>query len=108
VQDAELYRAALFSRTEGFAELRAGLHGNDDLAYLFDDPARDDHLIVPFPGDANHDPCKAKFWNDHRAICLDDFLALTAITSEHGDDDKDIHEDYLDQVFFYGDWSEAP
>jgi hypothetical protein len=102
-----LYTPELYSRTEGFAELRASLTGGDDLAWLFDDPTRDDHLIVPFAGDGGHAAAKAKIWNDQQAIYIDDFLKLTAITGEDGDDDKDIHDDYIDQVILDGNWAEA-
>jgi hypothetical protein len=97
-----------YSRADGFEELRAALSGNDDLVRLYDDPTRVDHLIVPFPGDANHDPAKAKFWNDQRAVYVGDFLALAAFTSQDSVDDQEVDPAYHDEVFLYGNWAEAP
>jgi hypothetical protein len=105
---SKLYTAGLYSYTEGFAELRAALTGDDDKVYLFDDPTRDDHLVVCFPVDAEHPDCTAKLSNDRRAIYVDDFLTLTAITAEEGDDDQDVHDDYIDQVILDGTWADAP
>jgi hypothetical protein len=104
----KFFTEGFYSRTEGFAELRAAFRGNDDLAWVFDDPTRDDHLVVPFPGDAGHAASKAKLFNDRRQIYIDDFLTLTAITTEDGDDDKDIEDEYVDQVILEGNWAEAP
>jgi hypothetical protein len=102
---AKLYHGAFYSRTEGFAELRAALGDDNDLAWVYDDPTRDDHLVVPFSGDADHDPAKAKFSNDRRAIYVGDFLTLTAITAED-DDDADVDDAYVDQVLLDGNWGE--
>ncbi|HUT92052.1 MAG TPA: Calx-beta domain-containing protein [Thermoguttaceae bacterium] len=104
---AKLYHGAFYSRTEGFAELRAAFTGGDDRVWLYDDPARVDHLVVPFPGDVDHAAAKAKFWNDHRAIYLDDFHTLTATTSEDFEDDKQIDPAYEDDVILSGDWADA-
>jgi hypothetical protein len=101
---AKLYTAELFSRTEGFAELRASLGGDDDLVYLFDDPARDDHLLVPFAGDADHDPAKAKFSSDRREIYIDDFALLYASTSQELNDEADIAPAHADEVILSGNW----
>jgi hypothetical protein len=97
-----------YSRTQDFDELHAVLGGEDDLVRLYDDPARVDHLMVTFPGDGDHDPCKARFSNDRRQIYIDDFLALAAFTCEQDVDECDVDEAYHDEVFLYGDWHESP
>jgi len=105
---AKLFDAAFFSRTGGFTEVRVALGGDDDRAWLYDDPARVDHLVVPFPGDGDHDPAKAIFFNGQREIYVDDFLLLAVFTSEHYVDDESVDPAYSDEVFLYGYWGEAP
>ncbi len=105
---AKLFSGAFFSRTEGFAEVRAATGGDDDLAWVEDDPARVDHLLVAFPGDVDHAAAKAKFWNDQRAIYIDDFHTLTATTSQAFVDDKDIDPAYEDDLILEGNWADAP
>ncbi|MBL7134509.1 MAG: hypothetical protein ISS78_10460 [Phycisphaerae bacterium] len=102
---SKLYSGTSFySKTEGFAEVRAALRGDDDLAWVYDDPTRVDHLVVPFPGPA---AAKAQLWNDQRAIYIDDFYELTATTSQSFVDDKDIDPAYEDDVILVGDCAEA-
>jgi hypothetical protein len=96
-----------YSRTQGFDELRASLGGDDDLVLLYDDPTRVDHLIVPFSGDADHDPAKALWFNDRRKIYVDDFALLGAFTSQGSVDGQEVAPEYNDKVFLYGDWAEA-
>jgi len=105
---AKLFHGAFFSRTEGFAEVRAATSGGDDLAWLEDDPTRVDHLLVPFPGDLDHPAAKAKFWTDRRSIYIDDFHTLTATTSEDFVDEKDVDSAYVDDVILEGNWIDAP
>jgi len=105
---AKLFSGATFySRTEGFAELRAATGGGDDLAWVYDDPSRVDHLIVPFLGDLDHAAAKAKLSNAQRAIYIDDFHTLTATTSQNFVDDKDVDPAYEDDVILDGNWAEA-
>jgi len=96
-----------YSRTEGFAEVRAALSDGDDLAWLYDDPVRVDHLVVPFPGDVDHAAAKAKLWNDQRAIYVDDFHTLTATTTQSFVDDKHVDAAYEEDVNAEGQWAEA-
>ena len=102
---AKLYSSEIYCRTEGFAELRAALHGEDDLVWLFDDPERVDHLMVPFLGDGDHAPAKAKLSNDRRRIYVDDFHTLTAYTSGEFVDVQETDPEYLDQVILEGEWA---
>ena len=108
--ESKLYNgpAGFFNRAVGFEEVRAALRGGDDRARLYDDPARADHLVVPFLGDVDYDPCKAKLHNDQRAIYLDDFLTLYAYTSQDFVDDEDVDPAYQDQVICDGNWADAP
>ena len=103
---AKLYHGAFYSRTEGFAELRAALGGNDDLAWLEDDPTRVDHLVVSQPNPFIAAP-QAKLWNDRRAIYIDYFHTLTATTSQDFVDDAHIHSAYEDDVILKGRWADA-
>jgi len=105
---AKLFHGAFYSRTEGFTTVRAALGGDDDLAWLHDDPTRVDHLLAPFPGDAGHAAAKAKLWTDRRAIYLDDFHTLTATTSENSVDEKDVDSAYVDDVILEGNWADSP
>ena len=102
----KLFHPEFYSRTEGFAEVRAAL-SDDDLVWLYDDPARDDHLVVPFPGDLDHAAAKAKLSNAQRAIYVDDFHTLTATTSQNLVDDEDVDAAYEDDVVLDGNWAEA-
>lgn len=97
-----------YSFADGFDGILAVLGGHDDLVRLYDDPARVDHLVIPFPGDGDHDPAKAVFFNGQRLICVDDFLLLAAFTSEDDVDDEEVDPAYTDEVLLYGDWAEAP
>ena len=103
---AKLFCGAFFSRTEGFAEVRAAT-SDDDHVWLEADPARIDHLLVPFPGDLDHPAAKAKLWNDHRAIYVDDYHTLTATTTEDLVDDADVDPAYEDDVILNGNWAEV-
>jgi len=103
---AKLFHGAFFSRTEGFAEVRAAT-SDDDLVWLEADSTRVDHLLVTFPGDAGHAAAKAKRWTDQRAIYLDDFHTLTATTSEDFVDEKDVDSEYVDDVILEGNWADA-
>jgi len=105
---AKLFDGAFYSRTEGFATVRAALAGDDDLAWLYDDPTRVDRLLVSFPGDAGHAAAKARWSTDNRAIYLDDFHTLTAITSEELVDEKDVDAEYVDDVILEGNWIDLP
>ena len=104
---AKLFHPEFYSRTEGFAEVRAALSDDDDLVWLHDDPARVDHLVVPSPADADHAAAKARLSNDQRAIYVDDFHTLTATTSQSLVDDKDIDPAYEEDVTLVGDWNDA-
>jgi len=105
---AKLFSGTFFSRTEGFAEVRAATSGDDDLAWLHDDPARVDHLVAPFPGNPGHNAAKASLSNDRRAIYIDDFHTLTASTCQSFVDDQEIDSAYEDDVILDGDWANAP
>lgn len=104
---AKLFHPEFYSRTEGFAEVRAALSDGDDLAWLYDDPSRVDHLVVPFLGDVGHAPAKATLWNDQRAIYVDEYHTLTATTSQSFQDDEDVDAAYEDDVILVGDWAAA-
>jgi len=104
---AKLFHPDFYSRTGGFAEVRAALSDDDDLVWLHDDPARVDHLVVPFPGSVDHAAAKARLSNDQRAIYVDDFHTLTATTSQSLVDDKDIDPAYEEDVTLVGDWNDA-
>ncbi|HUT88211.1 MAG TPA: hypothetical protein VMY37_01830, partial [Thermoguttaceae bacterium] len=104
----KIYHGAFYSRTEGFAELRAAFTGGDDRVWLHDDPTRVDHVVVRFPGDVDHAAAKAKLWNDRRVIYIDDFHTLTATTSEEFEDDKEIDPANVDDVILDGNWADAP
>ncbi|MFH1921090.1 MAG: hypothetical protein ABIP48_14570, partial [Planctomycetota bacterium] len=105
---ARLFTAGygFYSRAVEFEEIRAALGGGDDHVKLFDDPARVDHLVVPFPGDLDHDPAKATFYNTNRRIYIDDFEWLWATTSQDFVDDKDIDPLYADDVILDGNWTD--
>ena len=102
---SKLYSDAFFSRAVEFEELRAALGGGDDQVRLYDDPARADHLQVPFPGDAGHAPAKARFHNENRVIYIDDFDWLWATTAGNLQDDEEVDPAYTDDVFLRGNWA---
>ncbi|NQT12422.1 MAG: hypothetical protein HQ582_06730 [Planctomycetes bacterium] len=95
-----------FTRAVQFDELRAVLGGGNDQAFLFDDPALVDHLLVPFDGDFYDPPAKAKFFNSNRTIFIDDFFTLWAYTSQDFVDDKVIDPGYSGEVTLQGNWTD--
>ena len=95
-----------FTRTVEFEKVRAALSDSDDRAYLFDDPALVDHLVVPFDGDFYNAPAKAKFFNSNRTIFIDGFLWLQAYTSQDFEDDKQIAPAYAAEVILLGNWAD--
>ena len=103
---AKLYDGAFYSRTEGFAEVRAVFWGGDDLAWVYDDPTRTDHLVVSHPNPFIA-AAQAKLWNDRRAIYVDYFHTLTATTSQDFVDDADIDPAYEDDVILTGNWADV-
>jgi hypothetical protein len=44
----------------------------------------------------------------NQRVYISNFLAPATITTEDGDNDKDVHGDYVDDVLLDGNWADAP
>ncbi len=129
--NSETVGSAFYLAALDFDRAGAAATGADDTARLFDSAlddvywSRPDHSRMEYPDgtfvealDFRYNygysrygtdaAAKGRFSNERRAIYLDDFLTLTAITSEVFGDEADVDEAYVDQVILVGDWTDLP